>query len=112
MTWQLSTAANLHHGTHSIHMLLPSFGIEDQAALDLREAWHWPSVTWDLLGAAVALYYLSLRGSYASVLRGAQLFEDLKITELLGEKDTEVELGPGELRRVRPATVVGGDAPT
>ena len=63
LTWQLSTAANLHHGTHSIHMVLPSFGIEDQAALDLREAWHWPSVTWDLLGAAVALYYLSLRAA-------------------------------------------------
>jgi hypothetical protein len=148
----------IHHGTHSIHMLLPSFGIEDQQALALRDAWHWPSVGWDILGAAVALYYLSLRGSYASVLRGAQLFEDMKvrerqaleindnivqglsvakyaldqgqdkksqeavedtlkkarelITELLGEKDSEVELGPGELRRQRPATVAGGDAPS
>ena len=148
----------VHHGTHSIHMLLPSFGVQDQAALDLRNAWHWPSVTWDLVGAAVAVWYFSLRGSYASVLRGAQLFEDMKvrerqaleindnivqglsvakyaldqghddrskaavedtlksareiITELLGERDSEVELGPGELRRKRPATVVGGDAPT
>ena len=144
-----------HHGTHSIHMLLPSFGVHDQHAQNLRNSWHWPSVAWDILGAGVALYYLSLRGSYASVLRGAQLFEDMKvrerqaleindnivqglsvakyaldqgqdqkskaavedtlkhareiITELLGEEGSEVALGPGELRRQRPATVVGGD---
>ena len=147
-----------HHGTHSFHMLIPSFGIHDQQALDLRASWHWPSVAWDVVGAAVALYYLSLRGSYASVLRGAQLFEDMKvrerqaleindnivqglsvakyaldqgedekskkaveetlkkarliITELLGDEGSEVALGPGELRRQRPATVAGGDAPT
>jgi hypothetical protein len=29
----------------------------------------------------VGLYYLSLRGSYASVLRGAQTFEDLKVRQ-------------------------------
>jgi hypothetical protein len=146
----------VHHGTHAFHMLIPAFGIHDQQALDLRASWHWPSVAWDLVGAAVALYYLSLRGSYASVLRGAQLFEDMKvrerqaleindnivqglsvakyaldngqseksqkaveetlkkarsiITELLGEEDSEVALGPGELRRQRPATVAGSDA--
>ena len=146
----------VHHGTHSVHMLLPSLGIEDANGLALRESWHWPAVGWDIIGAAVALFYLSLRGSYASVLRGAQLFEDMKvrerqaleindnivqglsvakyaldqghdgksrravedtlknarelITELLGEEATEVELGPGELRRQRPAAVGGGDA--
>ncbi|MGZ3434374.1 MAG: hypothetical protein ACXVA7_21645 [Isosphaeraceae bacterium] len=146
----------IHHGSHGFHMLLPSFGIHDQQALDLRASWHWPSVAWDVVGAGVALYYLSLRGSYASVLRGAQLFEDMKvrerqaleindnivqglsvakyaldqgqdeksqkaveetlkkarmiITELLGEEDGEVALGPGELRRQRPATVAGSDA--
>src|SRR5687768_9840084 len=71
----------VHHGTHSVHMLIPSFGVEDQQGLALREAWHWPSVGWDILGAAVAVFYLSLRGSYASVLRGAQLFEDMKVRE-------------------------------
>jgi hypothetical protein len=146
----------VHHGTHAFHMLIPSFGIHDQQALDLRASWHWPSVAWDIIGAGVALYYLSLRGSYASVLRGAQLFEDMKvrqrqaleindnivqglsvakyaldegkddkskaaveetlkkaraiITELLAEEDSEVALGPGDLRRRRPATVAGGDA--
>jgi hypothetical protein len=146
----------VHHGSHSVHMLLPSLGVEDQAGLALREAWHWPIVWWDVIGAVVAVFYLSLRGSYASVLRGAQLFEDMKvrerqaleindnivqglsvakyaldqgkdeksreavedtlkkarelITELLGEEETEVALGPGELRRRRPATVGGSDA--
>ena len=71
----------VHHGTHSVHMLLPSFGVEDQQAMALREAWHWPSVGWDVVGAAVALFYLSLRGSYHSVLRGAALFEDMKVRE-------------------------------
>jgi hypothetical protein len=106
----------------------------------------------------VAIYCLSLRGSYASVLRGAQLFEDMKvrerqapeindnivqgrsvakyaldqgqdeksrkaveetlkkaqviITELRAEEDSEVALGPGDLRRQRAATVAGGDAGT
>jgi hypothetical protein len=100
------------------------------------------------------VYYLTLRGSYASVLRGAQMFEDMKvrqrqaleindnivqglavakyeldrgedersrdaieatlrkarllITDLLGERDSEVGLGASDLRRSAPATVVTG----
>lgn len=155
MTWQISAAANAVIGVAYL-ITIPVFGIHDQQALDLRASWHWPSVAWDIVGAAVALYYLSLRGSYASVLRGARLFEDMKvrerqaleindnivqglsvakyaldqgedekskkaveetlkkarviITELLAEVDSEVALGPGDLRRQRPATVSGGDA--
>jgi hypothetical protein len=142
----------VHHGTHALHMLIPSFGIHDAKALAMRQSWHWETAAWDLITAAVGVYYLSLRGSYASVLRGAQMFEDLKvrqrqaleindnivqgltvakyeldrgkddrsreaiettlrkaralITELLGERETEVELGPGDLRRRAGATVV------
>lgn len=147
----------VHHGYHSFHMLLPSFGVVDEQGMALRESWHWPAVGWDIVGAGVALFYFSLRGSYASVLRGAALFEDLKererhaveindnivqglsvakyaldegrdeqsrkaveatlekarnlITELLGEEDTEVELGPGELRRTEAATVTKAQGP-
>ena len=36
---------------------------------------------WDIATAMVGVYYLSLRGSYSSVLRGAQMFEDLKVRE-------------------------------
>jgi signal transduction histidine kinase len=141
----------VHHGTHSLHMLIPSFGIHDAKALDLRNSWHWETGVWDWVTAVVGIYYLSLRGSYASVLRGAQMFEDFKvrqrqaieindnivqgltvakyqldrgkddrsreaieetlrkaqslITELLGERDSELELGPSELRRTKPAVV-------
>jgi hypothetical protein len=141
----------VHHGTHAVHMLLPSLGIHDAKAMALRGSWHWESAVWDVFTAAVGVYYLSLRGSYASVLRGAQMFEDMKvrqrqaleindnivqgltvakyqldrgkdehtreaieatlrkaralITELLGERESEVGLGPGDLRRSSRAVV-------
>jgi hypothetical protein len=141
----------VHHGLLGVQMLLPSVGVGDAHGLSLRGAWDWHSVAWDLLTAAVGIYYLSLRGSYTSVLRGAQLFEDLKvrerqaleindsivqgltvakyamtmgaddhskqaiedtlkrariiITDLLGEPGSEIELGPGDLRRAAPAAV-------
>jgi hypothetical protein len=141
----------VHHGTHAVHMLVPTLGFDDPKALAMREAWHWETAGWDALTAAVGIYYLSLRGSYASVLRGAQMFEDMKvrqraaldvndnivqgltvakyeldrgedersraaieetlrksralITELLGERGSEVELGPGDLRRAESAAV-------
>ena len=71
----------VHHGVHAVHMLVPSLGIHDAHALALRQAWHWQSAVWDVITAGVGLYYLSLRGSYASVLRGAQMFEDMKVRE-------------------------------
>ncbi len=71
----------VHHGSHAVHMLLPTFGVNDPKALALRDAWHWQTAAWDIFGAMVAFYYLSLRGSYASVLRGAQMFEDFKVRE-------------------------------
>jgi hypothetical protein len=71
----------VHHGSHAVHMLLPTFGVDDPKALALRDAWHWQTAAWDIFGAAVAFFYLSLRGSYASVLRGAQMFEDFKVRE-------------------------------
>jgi hypothetical protein len=71
----------VHHGTHAVHMLIPSLGIHDAHALALRGAWHWETAVWDVLSLLVAGYYLSLRGSYASVLRGAQMFEDFKVRE-------------------------------
>jgi hypothetical protein len=139
----------VHHTTHSVHMLLPSLGIQDAQALALRESWHWPTAMWDLASVGAAFFYLSLRGAYSSVLRGAQMFEDLKvrerqaleindnivqgltvakyamdagaddksrravedtlrasreiISELLGDRGSERELHPGDLRRTLPA---------
>ena len=71
----------VHHGLLGIELLLPSLGAARDHGLALRHGWDWHLVAWDLLTAAVGIYYLSLRGSYAAGLRGAQMFEDLKVRE-------------------------------
>jgi signal transduction histidine kinase len=71
----------VHHGTHSVHMLLPSFGIDDTQGLAMRTAWGWPLATWDVVGAVVAAYYWSLRRNYSSLMQGAKLFDDLRQRE-------------------------------
>ena len=73
--------AGIHHVALATLMLLPELDVAVGYGRDLREAWPWPAVAWGLLTASVGIYYLSLRGSYASVLRGAQMFEDLKVRE-------------------------------
>lgn len=71
----------VHHGIHSLHMLLPTFDIDTERGLAMRAAWHWPLSIWDVVGAVVALYYWSLRRSYSSLMEGAQLFQDLRQRE-------------------------------
>lgn len=71
----------VHHGSHSIHMLLPAFGADDTQGLAMRAAWGWPLALWDVVGALVAVYYWSLRRNYSSLMQGAKLFEDLRERE-------------------------------
>jgi hypothetical protein len=71
----------IHHGSHSLHMLLPSLGFEDPQGLAMRTAWGWPLAAWDVIGAAVAVYYWTLRRHYGSLMQGAQLFQDLRQRE-------------------------------
>ncbi len=71
----------VHHGTHSVHMLLPSLGFDDSQGLAMREAWGWPLATWDVVGALVAAYYWTLRRNYSSLMHGAKLFDDLRLRE-------------------------------
>jgi hypothetical protein len=71
----------VHHGAHSVHMLLPAIGLDEQHGRIMRGAWDWHVAVWDGVTAAVGVYYLSLRGSYASVLRGAAMFEDMKVRQ-------------------------------
>ena len=71
----------VHHGAHSIHMLLPSLGVDDPQGLAMRSAWGWPLASWDVIGAVVAVYYWSLRRNYGSLMQGAQLFQDLRQRE-------------------------------
>ncbi len=71
----------VHHGSHAIHMVLPSLGVADAQGLAMRTAWDWPLALWDVVGAAVAVYYWTLRRNYSSLMQGAKLFEDLRERE-------------------------------
>jgi hypothetical protein len=71
----------VHHGLEAFSLLAPSLGFGKEHGLALRHGWDWHNVVWDLLTALAGIYYLSLRRSYASALRGAQMFEDLKVRE-------------------------------
>jgi PAS domain S-box-containing protein len=66
----------VHHGAHSIHMVLPSFGVDREHGLAFRDAFSWQMIIWDGVGAAVAVYYLSLRRSYGALLRTPTMYED------------------------------------
>lgn len=69
----------VHHGSHSVHMLLPIFGVEDQNGLAAREAFaDWHLVAWDIFTAGVGVYYWTLRRTYGALMTGATLFEDLR----------------------------------
>lgn len=52
-----------------------------QALGGADDTWAWWRLAADGLTALAGIQYLSLRGSYASVLRGAQMFEDMKVRE-------------------------------
>ncbi len=71
----------VHHGSHALHMVLPSLGLADSQGLAMRTAWGWPLAVWDVVGAVVAAYYWTLRRHYGSLMQGAQLFQDLRQRE-------------------------------
>jgi diguanylate cyclase (GGDEF)-like protein len=66
----------VHHGAHTLHMLLPFVGLGVQEGMDMRAAFDTSMVLWDVVGAGVASYYLSLRRSYGRLLTSPQMFED------------------------------------
>jgi hypothetical protein len=89
----------VHHGAHTVHMLLPTFGIDHGEGFALRQAFGWQMVMWDVVGAAVALYYLSLRRSYGTLLRTPAMFEDelrRRTAEQVEHERDEVETRPAE----------------
>lgn len=71
----------VHHGSHTIHMLLPYVGLAESQGRAMREAWSWPAAAWDVVTAAVGIYYWTLRRTYGSLMRGAQLFDDMRQRE-------------------------------
>jgi PAS domain S-box-containing protein len=73
----------VHHGTHTAHLVAPYIGWEMDAGLALRRAFG-DSVhvaAWDLLTAALAVWYWTLRSRFPALVRGAAVFEDLKLRQ-------------------------------
>src|SRR5438270_604744 len=66
----------VHHAGHALHVLLPVFGIDSGHGLAMRHAFTWQMDAWDVLGAAVAAYYLTLRRSYGALLGQPEMFEN------------------------------------
>ena len=71
----------VHHGGHSVHMLLPYVGSEKHQGLALRTSYDWEAASWDVITAAVGIYYWTLRRTYGPLMRGAKLFEDMRQRE-------------------------------
>ena len=71
----------VHHGSHSVHMALPWFGVGTERGLAMRASYDVTMATWDAVTAAVGVYYWTLRRSYAPIMRGAQLFDDVRQRE-------------------------------
>src|SRR4051812_41325011 len=71
----------VHHGGHTVHMLLPYFDAEQSKGLALRASYDWEAAIWDIITAAVGVYYWTLRRTYGSLMKGAQLFEDMRQRE-------------------------------
>ena len=69
---------SIHHGSHAVHMLMPMFGVDEDTGGAMRAAWTPALAAWDLISAFVAVYYWTLRRTYASLMEGAQLFEDYR----------------------------------
>ncbi|MCW2494737.1 MAG: hypothetical protein JWQ77_661 [Jatrophihabitans sp.] len=71
----------IHHGGHVVHMLLPDGHVEVRQGLAMRASYDWEMATWDIVTAAVGVYYWTLRRAYSSLIRGAKLFDDLRQRE-------------------------------
>lgn len=61
------------HALHLQHLLADVDGA--------RDAHDWHIGAWDLLTAAIGVWYLSLRGRFPALVRGAALFEDMRVRE-------------------------------
>ena len=80
-TAAIFVTCGVHHGSHSLHMALPWLGVETERGLAMRASYDVSMAFWDVVTAAVGVHYWSLRRSYAPLMRGAKLFEDLRQRE-------------------------------
>lgn len=68
----------VHHGSHPVHQLLPALGVEEHTGVAMREAFDdWHVSSWDILTAAVGVWYWTLRNRFPALVRSSALFEDV-----------------------------------
>jgi hypothetical protein len=74
----------IHHGGHTVKAMIPfldvwhNLGMSAASGIYTRLAWDPEAVAWDIVSLLVAIYYFSLRRTYAPLMQGAKLFEDLR----------------------------------
>ncbi|MEU4219056.1 ATP-binding protein [Actinoplanes sp. NPDC026623] len=72
----------VHHGAHTAHLMLPYLDPSMHSGLAMRHAFGSPSIaSWDVVTAGVAVWYWTLRGRFPALVRGAAVFEDLRLRQ-------------------------------
>lgn len=67
------------HGILFLHLLFPTFGIEEASGLALRRAFNeWHMFLWPPITASAGVLYWSLRSRFPALVRGASIFEDVQ----------------------------------
>lgn len=68
----------VHHGSHPVHQLLPAVGLEEHVGEAMRAAFDdWHLSAWDIVTAAVGVWYWTLRSRFPALVRTSALFEDV-----------------------------------
>jgi PAS domain S-box-containing protein len=73
----------VHHGSHVVHLMLPYIGWDMHAGTAMRMAFgmDFHAAAWDSVSAALAVWYWTLRSRFPALVRGAALFEDLRLRQ-------------------------------
>lgn len=77
-TGAFAFACNLGPGPAATLAAAGPFTAQLPVAVTTAPHWDWYSVGWDVFGAVIGLYYVTLRKTYGPLMRGPVLFEDLK----------------------------------
>jgi two-component system, cell cycle sensor histidine kinase and response regulator CckA len=73
----------VHHGSHTVHLLMPYIGWDMHVGLAMRHAFgqSFHVAGWDIVTAALAVWYWTLRSRFPALVRGAAVFEDLRLRQ-------------------------------
>ncbi|WP_433363643.1 ATP-binding protein [Actinoplanes sp. CA-142083] len=103
----------VHHGSHTVHLLMPYFGGDMHAGMAMRMAFgmDFQAAGWDTVTALLAVWYWTLRGRFPALVRGAAVFEDLRLRQAA---EATLRASEERFREIVETTsegvvVVGGD---